>query len=65
MQTRQKKAEVMHTWPTTSALAKDWKVIERANPRGKYRHYTPEVTYSYYIDKKGYIINVTDKKILF
>ena len=60
-----KKAEVMHTWPTASALAKDWKVIERANPRGKYRHYAPEITYSYYIDGKGYIIKVADKKFYF
>ena len=57
-----KKAEEMVTWPTTTASANDWKVIYGSYTRGRFPHYKPQITYSYYLDGKEYFINVTDKK---
>ena len=50
-----KKAEEMLTWPTTTASARAWKLKEGAGFRGRYPHYTPEVTYSYHFDGKEYL----------
>lgn len=60
-----KKAEEILSWPTTTASAKDWEAIEGAGFRGKYRHYKPNIRYSYYLDGKAYFINVGDKKFYF
>lgn len=60
-----KKVEEMLTWPTITATVKDWKVVEGAGFRGKYRHFAPKITYHYYLDGMAYLIDVKDKKFYF
>lgn len=60
-----KKAEEMFTWPTIKAIAIKSEAIYATDRRGRYRHYTPKITYIYNLNNKDYFIDVNNEKYFY